>query len=84
MTHKHSEKETRYLREIVGAGGTKVHYFGGTPEQRREIARERKAQRRVTNQSRQDYKYKAERRHREAERKQKAAAKRARRQGISK
>lgn len=52
MTHKHSEKETRYLREIVGAGGTKVHYFGGTPEQRREIARERKAQRRVTNQAR--------------------------------
>ena len=52
MTHKRSEKETRYLREIVGADGTKVHYFGGTPEQRREIARERKAQRRVTNQER--------------------------------
>lgn len=52
MTHKRSEKETRYLREIVGADGTKVHYFGGTPEQRREIARERKAQRRVTNRAR--------------------------------
>ena len=47
MTHKRSEKETRYLREIVGADGAKVHYFGGTPEQRREIARERKAQRRA-------------------------------------
>ena len=52
MTHKPSEKETRYLREIVGADGAKVHYFGGTPEQRREIARERKAQRRATNQAR--------------------------------
>lgn len=38
----------------------------------------------AANESRQDYKYKADRRHREAERKQKAAAKRARRQGISK
>ena len=27
MTRKRSEKETRYLREIVGADGTKVHYL---------------------------------------------------------
>lgn len=44
---KRSKKETEFLREIVGADGTKVHYFGGSPEQRREIARERKAQRRA-------------------------------------
>ena len=44
---KRSKKETEILREIVGADGTKVHYTGGAPEQRREIARERKAQRRA-------------------------------------
>ena len=27
MTHQRSEKETRYLREIVGTNGQKVHYF---------------------------------------------------------
>lgn len=41
MTHKRSEKETRYLRELVGADGQKVHYFGGSPEQRRETAHKR-------------------------------------------
>ncbi len=34
-----SKKETEILREIVGADGTKVHYTGGAPEQRRELAR---------------------------------------------
>lgn len=38
---KRSKKETEFLREIVGADGTKVHYFGGSPEQRRETARKR-------------------------------------------
>ncbi len=34
-----SKKETEILREIVGADGTKVHYTGGAPDQRRELAR---------------------------------------------
>lgn len=33
MKHKRSEKETRYLREIVGTDGKKVHYFNpASPE----------------------------------------------------
>lgn len=36
---KRSKKETEILREIVGADGTKVHYTGGAPDQRRELAR---------------------------------------------
>lgn len=44
MTHKRSEKETRYLREIVGADGTKVHYFNPeTPETARKIRERRSA-----------------------------------------
>lgn len=36
---KRSEKEKTYLREVVGADGTNVHYTGGAPDQRRELAR---------------------------------------------
>ena len=52
MKRTPTDKEKTYLRELVGDNGEKGHYFGGTPEQRREIARERKAQRRATNQAR--------------------------------
>ena len=41
MTHKRSEKEIRYLRELLGADGQKAHYFGGSPEQRHETAHKR-------------------------------------------
>lgn len=47
MKRTPTDKEKTYLRELVGDNGEKGHYFGGTPEQRREIARERKAQRRA-------------------------------------
>ena len=47
MKRTPTDKEKTYLRELVGDNGDKGHYFGGTPEQRQEIARERKAQRRA-------------------------------------
>lgn len=44
MTHKRNEKETRYLREIVGADGTKVHYFNpASPEDARAYRERRRA-----------------------------------------
>ena len=44
MTHKRSEKETRYLREIVGADGAKVHYFNpASPEDARAYRERRRA-----------------------------------------